>query len=74
MLSVVGEFGAVVAPASRNALFAAVGVRLRYLPIHPAAVPEALGHAWSECTKAPGVGRLRPASVRERISPMRSNA
>ena len=41
MLSVVGEFGAVVAPASRNGLFAAVGVRLRYLPIRPAGVPEA---------------------------------
>ena len=46
MLSVVGELGAtVVAPAIGNAMFAAVGVQLRYLPIRPAAVPEALGHA-----------------------------
>jgi CO/xanthine dehydrogenase Mo-binding subunit len=45
MLSVVDEFGAVVASASGNAIFAAVGVRLRYLPIRSAAVPEALGHA-----------------------------
>jgi isoquinoline 1-oxidoreductase subunit beta len=45
MLSVVDEFGAVVAPASGNAIFAAVGVRLRYLPIRSAAIPEALGHA-----------------------------
>jgi hypothetical protein len=42
MLSGVGELGAtVVAPAIGNAIFAAVGVRLRYLPIHPATVPEA---------------------------------
>ena len=40
------ELGAtVVAPANGNAIFAAVGLRLRYLPIRPAAVPEALGHA-----------------------------
>ena len=46
MLPVVGELGAtVVAPAIGNAIFASVGVRLRYLPIRPAAVPEALGHA-----------------------------
>ena len=46
MLPVVGEHGGtVMAPAIGNAFFAAVGVRLRYLPIRPAAVPEALGHA-----------------------------
>jgi isoquinoline 1-oxidoreductase subunit beta len=46
MLPVVGELGAtVVTPAIANAIFAAVGVRLRYLPIGPAAVPEAPGHA-----------------------------
>jgi CO/xanthine dehydrogenase Mo-binding subunit len=45
MLSVVGELGAVGAAVSCNAIFAAVGVRLRYLPIRSAAVPEALGHA-----------------------------
>ena len=46
MLPLVGELGAtVVAPAIGNAIFAAVQVRLRYLPNCPAAVPEALGHA-----------------------------
>jgi isoquinoline 1-oxidoreductase subunit beta len=46
MLQVVGELRAtVIAAAIDNAIFAAVGVRLRYLPIRPAAVPEALGHA-----------------------------
>ena len=46
MLSVVGELGAtVVAPAIGAAIFAPVGVRLRYLPIRPAADPDALGHA-----------------------------
>jgi isoquinoline 1-oxidoreductase beta subunit len=46
MFPVVGEHGGtVIAPAIGNAFFAPVGVRLRYLPIRPAAVPEALGHA-----------------------------
>jgi isoquinoline 1-oxidoreductase subunit beta len=46
MLPVVGELGAtVIVPAIGNAIFAAVGVRLRCLPIRPTAVPEALGHA-----------------------------
>jgi CO/xanthine dehydrogenase Mo-binding subunit len=46
MLSVVGELGAtLVALAIGNAIFAAAGVWLRYLPIRPAAVPEALDHA-----------------------------
>ena len=38
-----GEPGTtVVAPAIGNAIFAAIGVRLRHLPIRPAAVREAL--------------------------------
>ena len=46
MLPVVGEHGGtVMAPAIGNAFFAAVGVRLSYLPIRPATVPEALGDA-----------------------------
>jgi CO/xanthine dehydrogenase Mo-binding subunit len=46
MLPVVGELSAtVIAPAFGNAIFAAFGVRLLYLPIRPAAVPETLGHA-----------------------------
>ena len=44
MFPVVDELRAtVVAPAIGNGIFAAVGVRLRYLP--PEAVPEMLGHA-----------------------------
>jgi isoquinoline 1-oxidoreductase subunit beta len=34
----------VVGPAIGNAIFAAVGARLRHLPIRPAAVLEALAH------------------------------
>jgi len=46
MLPVVSEpHGAVVAPAIGNATFAAVAIRLRYLPIRPAAIPEAPSHA-----------------------------
>ena len=46
MPPVIGELDAtVIAPAIGAAMFAGVGVRLRYRPIRPAAVPEALGYA-----------------------------
>jgi CO/xanthine dehydrogenase Mo-binding subunit len=48
MPPVIGALGTVVrAPAIGTAIFAAVWVwvRVRYLPIRPAPVPEAVGHA-----------------------------
>jgi isoquinoline 1-oxidoreductase subunit beta len=39
----------VVAPAIDNAIFAAVGARLRHLPMHPAALRKALaGHSGAQ--------------------------
>ena len=44
MFPVVGELRATVVAPAGDEILAAFGVRLRYLPISAAAVPETLGH------------------------------
>jgi hypothetical protein len=72
MLPLVGELAAtVVARAIGNAIFAVVGVRLRYLPIRPPPFRKrSVMHGDLE-GRVLGLPSTRP---QERISPMRFNA